>query len=179
MLLGLSIAPRGTGLCPLRLEGVDGLRGRDGGIYLGRELTVGEVESECLVREERGYGGLHIISVSHYKKLSYNKLFPNFNVRSSGGLWSPLPGLPLFPRRSSAGERAGLDGVNHKSENGSCRTCASEREGSNACRVRAGSCCQRVFRTKLLPLRRDVGVFGVRSFRIEPRVRVIYRYVDA
>lgn len=86
MLLGLSIARRGTGLCLLQLEGVDGLRGRDGGICLGREWMVAEVELECLVREERGCGGLHIVSVSHCKKLRYNKLFPNFNVRSSGGL---------------------------------------------------------------------------------------------
>lgn len=141
MLLGLSIKRRGKGLYPLPRGDVGGLMGRGVEICLGTGWTVEELGLGCLAGEGRGCGGLHnFVSGGHCMKPKHNKLFPNFSVRSSGGLWSPLPGLPLFPRRSSAGERTGPDGVNHKSENGSCRTCASDREGSNACRARDDSC---------------------------------------
>lgn len=105
-------------------------------------------------------------------------LFPSFNVRSSGGLWSPFL-LPWFPSRSSAGERAGRDGVNQNSDRGSCLTCARDRVGMSVRSGSVGSCpcsksCRLGLRTKLLPLRKRAVVVDIESFRIDPGFRVIY-----
>jgi hypothetical protein len=149
-----------------------------------KESRAVEVGLGYLGEAATGCGVLLKISNERSRADKICVLFPSSNVRSSGGLWSPFPpSPPLFPRRSSAGERAGLDGVNHSSDNGSCRTCASDLRGIKVCRAEAGSfsnwSCQWEFRKRLLQGSSDLVLVEDRSFRIEPKVRIIYGDMDA